>query len=111
MRKFQNLFEQLRAVVEWLRCLPVVLYLGGSSLGPVSQFSVVVQFSVVHECGVVDARKSWKRDGERKKWRDKGAVFSIFCPSSCVCQFSVVHECGVVDARKSWKRERDRKKW
>ena len=46
MRQFQNLVDQLRVVGEWLRCLPVVLYVGGSSLRRVSQFSVV------HECGM-----------------------------------------------------------
>ena len=46
MRQFQNLVEQLRGVGEWLRRLPVVLYVGGSSLRRVGQFSVV------RECGV-----------------------------------------------------------
>ena len=49
MRHFQNLVEELRGVGEWLRCLLVVLYVGGvggSSLRRVSQFSVV------HKCGV-----------------------------------------------------------
>ena len=49
MRQFQNLVEQLRGVGEWLRCLLVVLYVGG--VGGLS-LRHVSQFSVVRECGV-----------------------------------------------------------
>ena len=58
MRKFQNLVEQLQDVGEWLRCLLVVPYVGGSSLRRVSQFSVV------HECGV-DASRVGERTMKR----------------------------------------------
>ena len=66
MRQFQNLVEQLRGVGEWLRCLLVVLYVGG--VGG-SSLRLVSQFSVVHECGV----DAW-RVGERTMKRIRKAV-------------------------------------
>jgi hypothetical protein len=52
MGKVQKLFEQLQAVVEWLRCLAIVLLFGGSRLGPVSQISVALEFCVLCRVGV-----------------------------------------------------------
>lgn len=65
MREFQILVEQLQAVGGWLRCLPVVLNLGGSSLCRVNQFSVV------HEYGGRDAEKCWRTMNEERKKRKR----------------------------------------
>jgi hypothetical protein len=68
MRKFQELFEQLRGVVEWLRCLPFVLYLGGASPCRVNQSSVVQEYGVD---GSRDGERGMKRIRKTKKKTEK----------------------------------------
>jgi hypothetical protein len=82
MRKFQILFERLRVVVEWIKCLPVVVYW----VVRVRVVYVVHEYSVdASRVGERRMKRIWKnkketgkekRDAERGIWTLRTFSFS-----------------------------------